>query len=423
MKRVICIAILFLSGLTVFSQDRIRVIASASIFQDMAAKIGGDKIESISIVPIGGDPHLYEPKPSDAKLVNSADVILVNGLPFEGWITRLIENSSTTAKTYIITEGVNAIKSDTYENAADPHAWMDASNGLVYIKNIRDALIENDPGNSDYYNENYESYKKEIEELDRYILNSIEKIPEKRRILVTSHDAFAYFGKRYGLELNALKGISTEAEIQMSDMVRVKNRINESGVPAIFVESTIDPRVIQQIAKDNNIEVGGELFADSLGDEDSEGATYTAMLKHNTDVIVNALSKEVFAYRKGDHSNTTLDFLIYLLLGLVMLGGLGFLISKFNSPKIELSDEEKLKIGDTIIDVRGVSVSYEKKRVLTNIFLKIEKGGLYGVVGPNGAGKSTLFKSILGLIDINSGYRFGCSLARPLPIQGPDRKD
>lgn len=403
MKKILFLVIALCTTASLYGQDKIRVVTSASIFQDMAAQIGKDKIESISIVPIGGDPHLYEPKPSDAQLVNSADLILVNGLTFEGWITKLIENSGTAATVYTITEGVDAIKSDTYEDAADPHAWMDAANGLVYIKNIKDALIENDPENADFYTRNYEAYKKEITELDQYITDAIQKIPEQRRILVTSHDAFAYFGRKYGLELNALKGISTEAEIQMSDMVRVKNRINESGVPAIFVESTIDPKVIRQIAKDNNIEVGGELFADSLGDEDSEGATYTSMLKYNTDIIVNALSREVFAHTKGGQSSGKADFLIYLLLALVMLGGLGILISRFNSAKIDLEDKDKLNIGDVIIDVRGVSVSYEKKRVLTNIFLKIEKGGLYGVVGPNGAGKSTLFKSILGLIDTNSG--------------------
>ncbi len=385
------------------AQDKIRIVTSASIFQDMAANIGKEKVECFSIVPIGGDPHLYEPKPSDAQLVKSADIILVNGLTFEGWIAKLIENSGTNAKTYTITRGVDVIQSDTYENAADPHAWMDAGNGLVYIENIKNALIEKDPTNSEFYSKNYESYRKEIADLNNYISTAIKTIPEKRRILVTSHDAFAYYGKKYGLELNALKGISTEAEIQMSDMVRVKNRINESGVPAIFVESTIDPKVIRQIAKDNNIDVGGELFADSLGDENSEGSTYTSMLKHNTDVIVNALSKEIYAHTKGDQKNSTLDLLIYALLGVVMLGGLGVLISKFNSSNVDLDGTNSLKIGDTIINIKGVSVSYEKKRVLTNIFLKIEKGGLYGVVGPNGAGKSTLFKSILGLINTNSG--------------------
>lgn len=403
MKKYTLLLAALLSLSTGYSQDKIRIISSASIFQDMALNIGKDKVESFSIVPIGGDPHLYEPKPSDAQLVKSADIILVNGLTFEGWITKLIDNSGTKARTYTITEGVNAIKSDTYENAADPHAWMDANNGLIYIRNIKDALVENDPANKDFYLKNYEAYRKEISELDQYILSAINTIPKQKRILVTSHDAFAYYGKRYGLELNALKGISTEAEIQMSDMVRVKNRIRDSGVPAIFVESTIDPKVIQQIATDNNIEVGGELFADSVGEKDSEGPTYTSMLKHNTDVIVNALSKEVFAHTKGGDKNPAFDIAIYILLAIIMIGGLGLLISKFNSPKINLADTNDIQIGDTIINVKGVSVSYEKKRVLTNIFLKIEKGGLYGVVGPNGAGKSTLFKSILGLIEINSG--------------------
>lgn len=403
MKKIIIFLFAFLYLSTGIAQDKIKVVASASIFKDMAKNIGGDKIDCVSIVPIGGDPHLYEPKPSDAQLVKSADIILVNGLTFEGWITKLINNSGTNAITHTITEGVNAIKSDTYENAADPHAWMDAKNGLIYIENIKNAFIQFDPENKDFYESNYATYKKEIAELDQYITAEINKIPKEKRILVTSHDAFAYYGQRYGLELNALKGISTEAEIQMSDMVRVKNRIMDSGVPAIFVESTIDPKVIQQIALDNNIKVGGELFADSLGEEDSEGATYITMLKHNTDIIVNALSRNIIGYSKSNHTSSQSNILVFFLLGVVMLGGLGLLISKFTSPSVDPSQFSEKKIGETIIEVKGLSVSYEKKRVLTNIFLKIEKGGLYGVVGPNGAGKSTLFKSILGLIDINSG--------------------
>ena len=166
-KRIFSILILSALFITIGNaQSRIRVVASASIFKDMAQNIGKDKVECISIVPIGGDPHLYEPKPSDAQLVNSADIIIVNGLTFEGWITKLIENSGTDAKTYTITQGVDAIKSDTYENAADPHAWMDAGNGLVYIKNILDALIATDPTNKDYYTSNYNQYKNKNIQLD-----------------------------------------------------------------------------------------------------------------------------------------------------------------------------------------------------------------------------------------------------------------
>lgn len=312
------------------AQDKIKVVSSASIFQDMAMNIGGDKIEAFSIVPIGGDPHLYDPKPSDAQLVKSADIILVNGLTFEGWINKLIDNSGTSAKVYTITEGINVIKSDKYKNAADPHAWMDASNGLKYIENIKIALIETDPINADFYTENYEKYKAEIDALDTYISAEIKKIPEAKRMLVTSHDAFAYYGKRYNIRLNALKGISTEAETQTSDMVRVAKAIQKSEVPAIFIESTINPQVIQQIARDNNVKIGGELFADSIGDEDSEGPTYVKMLRHNTDVIVKALSQNTMTATKIDSDNSENNWLIYLIVCLVMLGALALAVTKFN---------------------------------------------------------------------------------------------
>jgi len=316
--------------MTLVAQDKLTIVASASIFEDMAKQIGGDKIEVFSIVPIGGDPHLYEPKPSDATLVQSADIILMNGLTFEGWISKLIANSGTTAQRYTITEGVTVLESDTYKNAADPHAWMDASNGLIYIKNILDALIENDPSNTDYYKDRFEKYKTEITDLDAYITSEIKKIPRDMRMIVTSHDAFAYYGNRYGLRLNALKGISTEAETQTSDMVRVAKAIQSSGVPAIFIESTINPQVIQQIARDNNVAIGGELFADSLGEEDSSAPTYVSMLRHNTDVIVGALSQSKMTATKIDTDNKEYSWIIYVILGLIMIVGLGLVVSKIN---------------------------------------------------------------------------------------------
>jgi len=224
---------------------------------------------------------------------------------------------------------------------------MNASNGLIYIANIKNALIENDPSNKDFYQKNYEKYKQEISQLHSYIQQEIQKIPEAKRMLVTSHDAFAYYGKAYGVRLNALKGISTEAETQTKDMVRVAKAIRESGVPAIFIESTINPQVIQQIARDNNVKIGGELFADSLGEEDSEGGTYLTMLRHNTDVLVKALSRSEMTETKIDSDDTRNGWMIYLILGAIMIGALIFAVKKF--------------------------------------------------------GKSTLFKSILGLIDTNAG--------------------
>ena len=224
-------------------------------------------------------------------MVQHADLILVIGLTFLGWIKELIENSGSKASVVTITEGIQVISSMQYKNSSDPHAWMDASNGLIYIKNIKDALISLKPDRENEIQTNYEKYKAELEILDATIKNEILKIPENQRVLITSHDAFQYYGMRYGLQLEAIMGISTEAEAQTSDIIRVAKVIQENHVPAVFVESTINPKMLKQIATDNGVAIGGELYADSLGDEKSEGSTYIKMLMHNTKTIVDALSK------------------------------------------------------------------------------------------------------------------------------------
>lgn len=287
-----------------------KVVSSASMIWDMVKNIGGDKVEHGLIVPIGGDPHLHEPTPRDARMVASADQIFVNGLTFEGWISELIANSGTKAHVDTVTSGIDAISSSVYENSYDPHAWMDAENGIIYADNILASLISLDPENTNYYQENHASYVQKLKELDAYIMNRIKEIPEAKRVLITSHDAFEYYGKKYGLRLEAIMGISTEAEAQTSDIVRISKTIKESGVPAVFIESTINPKLLQQIAEDNGVAIGGELFADSIGDEESEAHSYYDMLKHNTDIIVNALSQEI-EFETVDESDGNKTLLLY----------------------------------------------------------------------------------------------------------------
>ncbi len=300
-----------------FSQDKLNVVSSCSIFKDMAANIAGDKINLQSIVPIGGDPHLHTPTPRDARIVSAADLVLINGMTFEGWIKELIDNSGTKGKTILITEGVTPIQSSVYKNSSDPHAWMNAANGLVYIENIKDALVAADPANEAFYTTNYNSYKTELEKAHATIKQQVSTIPSERRILVTSHDAFSYFGKAYGLSVEPIIGVSTEADVQTADMVRVAKVIKENNVPAVFVESTINPKILQQIAKDNDVEIGGELYADSLGEPGSEGDTYLGMLLHNAQTITTALSKETASTSSTDASTGDSKFLLY---GLAFLG-------------------------------------------------------------------------------------------------------
>ncbi len=309
------------------AQVKPKVVSTASMMYDMVNNIAGDAVDSRVIVPIGGDPHLYDPTPNDAILVNSADYIIINGLTFEGWILELIANSGTKAVVDTVTQGVTPIQSGKYSGAYDPHAWMDVSNGLIYIKNVRDGLIKLMPENKDIFEKNYQIYSERLQALDLYIENRIKEIPVQKRVLITSHDAFAYYGKRYGLRLEAIQGMSTEAEAQTSDIIRIVNVIKESRVPAVFIESTISPKLIQQIAKDNNVVIGGELFADSIGDEESGGNSYYDMLKKNTDTIVDALKGEKQGALKYKHESKS-NWMLYTLIGLFFIVGIIVMVIK-----------------------------------------------------------------------------------------------
>lgn len=329
MKTVHTLLLLFTS-IGLFSQEEKKLIVStASIFADMAEVIAGDLLDVQTIVPIGGDPHIYEPTPGDAQLVNRADLILRNGLTFEGWLNELIENSGTKATNVLITEGIQPIESIQYKNSTDPHAWMDATNGLIYIANIANALAALDPDHADIYMYNYGLYRQQLEDLDRKIQEEISKIPEQRRILITSHDAFRYYGKRYGIDVQAILGTSTDADAQTSDIVRLNKIIQFSGVPAVFIETTVNPKLLQQIATDNHIEIGGKLYSDSIGDKDSPAPTYLDMLKYNTATIVQALSKEVEASKEEPGTQKT-NYGLYVVLGLLLIGGFVFMVVKLN---------------------------------------------------------------------------------------------
>ncbi len=334
MKKISISLLLCWLTLSLFAQQaEKKIIATASMISDIASNIAGPHLSITCIVPIGGDPHLHEPTPRDAQLVNGADLILKNGLTFEGWLNELIENSGTKAKSILVTEGVDVITSKVYENATDPHAWMNALNGIIYAENIKNAFSELDPAHAEDYQANFEKYKIALVELDQYIKEKLGAIPQTRRILITSHDAFQYYGRRYGIRLESVLGTSTDADVQTSDVVRLNEVIKKNKVPAVFIESTIRPKLLEQLAKDNNIKVGGKLYADSIGDKDSPASTYLKMLRHNTDVIYQALSQEMFsdatdAIAESSESNT--NYYIIGFLGVLFLGGFFLAYQKLN---------------------------------------------------------------------------------------------
>ncbi len=308
---------------------KLRVVATASMISDMVSEIAGDHIELECLVPIGGDPHIYYATPKDAQLIAKADLLFKNGLTFEGWLNELIENSGSDAKVITVTNGVKPIESLVYKNAVDPHAWMDVTNGLIYIENIKNALIDLDEKNAEIYQANYARYQKVLIGMDQYISEKIATIPRKKRILITSHDAFQYYGRRYDITLESILGISTDADVQTTDIMRIHSVIKEHEVPALFIESTINPKILEQLASDNNIRIGGKLYADSIGDKDSPASSYVNMLKHNTDVIAAALNQEkvVISQEQNKGSNT---WWLYGLLAILLIASFTILVRKFN---------------------------------------------------------------------------------------------
>lgn len=310
--------------------EKLNVVATASMISDMVHKIAGENVELQCIVPIGGDPHIYEATPQDARMIAGADIIFRNGLTFEGWLNELIENAGSQATLVTVTEDIKPIESLIYQNATDPHAWMDASNGLKYITTIKNALVKADPDHAEIYQSNFEKYYQEIDELDQYIMEQVQKIPEERRILITSHDAFQYYGRRYGIRLESVLGTSTDADIQTSDIIRLNRVIRENGVPAVFIESTINPKILEQLASDNHIKIGGKLYADSIGDKDSPANSYVDMLRHNTDVIVQALTATTDSADTTEKEGSTSAWLygIIVVAALLIMALLIFRFSK-----------------------------------------------------------------------------------------------
>ncbi|MEM6343361.1 MAG: zinc ABC transporter substrate-binding protein [Bacteroidota bacterium] len=391
-KQWILILFAALISMGLQAQEPIRVVATTTFIADFAKVIAGPDAEVISLMPVGGDPHIYEPVPEDARRIVLADLILKNGLTLEGWLDEMIKYSGTTAKVVSLTQGIKAIQSADHENAYDPHAWMDVKNAIIYARNIRDALIMVDPMHAETFKSRFEAYKIELEKLDAYVELRVQEIPQAQRIIATTHDAFRYYGNRYGLRVESILGTSTDAEVRMQDINYLAKQIENYRIPAVFVESTISPKQLEELAKDLGIKVGGKLFADSLGDEESGADTYLKMIRQNTDRIVEALRGSLITEEAAE----SLAYL-WIIPAIFLLAFLWVLY------RLQLRSEENLSWQDYEIEVRGISVSYDRKTALSNIYLEVEPGFVYGLIGGNGSGKSTLFKSILGLVEPDAG--------------------
>ena len=284
-----------------FAQEKLPVVASFSILGDFARQIGGDRVSVTTLVGPDGDAHVYSPTPADAKAMAAARLVLVNGLHFEGWLPRLVKSSGTKATMATATKGITPLEAnDDHDDKGkgshahahghdDPHAWQSVANAKIYVANIRDALSAADPAGKASYEANATAYLAELDKLEGEVKAAVARIPAQRRKAITTHDAFGYFVKAYGVEFIAPQGVSTEAEASARDVARIIRQIKAQKVPAVFLESIANPRLAEQIARESGAKIGGRLYSDALSAADGPAGTYIALMKHNISQIEKAL--------------------------------------------------------------------------------------------------------------------------------------
>lgn len=286
-----------------FAQDgaaqKLPVVASFSILADFVKQIGGDRVAVTSLVGPNGDAHVYSPTPADAKAMAAAKLVVINGLHLEGWLPRLIKSSGSKATVATATKGVKPIESAEEEHGAkgghdhghdDPHAWQSIANARIYVANIRDALDAADPAGKAIYDANAAAYLARLDVVEGEVKAAVARIPAERRKAITTHDAFGYFVKAYGIAFIAPQGVSTESEASAKDVARIIRQIKAQKVPAVFLENVTNPRLIEQIAKESGARIGGTLYSDALSDASGPAGTYIDMMKHNISEIEKALA-------------------------------------------------------------------------------------------------------------------------------------
>lgn len=271
------------------NSDKIVAVSTITIINDVVKSIGKEKVETHSICEVGKDPHTYHPKPSDPRLVANSDIVFINGFTLEHWIEEMISGAGGNKTEVIVTEGLTPMTDEKGFGDPDPHAWFDVSNVKVYAENVAKGLIQIDPENKEYYETNLKEYQLQLDSLDSWIREQVNTIPESQRILITSHDAFRYFGRAYGIEVKGLQGISTEAKIRTEDLKNLIDYVKLKDLKSVFVETSVNPKLLEQISSETNAEIGGTLYSDSIGNEGTPEGTYIGAVRHNVNTIVNAL--------------------------------------------------------------------------------------------------------------------------------------
>ena len=274
------------------AQSKLKVVASFSILGDLVKNVGGDRVEVATLVGPNGDAHAYSPTPGDARTLSEAKAVVVNGLGLEGWIGRLVEASGTKAPTIVAGRGINSRKmAEEGRQVIDPHAWQSIANAKIYVANIRDGLSQADPAGQSVYAANAQAYLARLDALEQEVKAAIDQIPADRRRIITTHNAFGYFGAAYGMDFIAPEGVSTDTEPSASDVAKIIGQIRQQKLPAVFLENISDPRLMQQIARETGAKIGGTLYSDALSAANGPAGSYIDMMRHNLRELTAALAR------------------------------------------------------------------------------------------------------------------------------------
>jgi zinc/manganese transport system substrate-binding protein len=264
----------------------LRVVASFSLLADMAREVGGDAVQVHALVGADADAHVFAPRPADAQRLAQADLVIVNGLGFEGWIDRLVRAAGYRGPVVVATAGITPRQAGRH---ADPHAWQSLVHAQRYVENIRAALVQARPAAAPAVNARAADYTRRLAALDASIRERLAAVPAEERRVVTSHDAFGYFAEAYGLRFSAAQGWNTGSEASASDVAQLVRQLKAQRVRALFVENINDPRLIERIAQETGARVGGTLYSDALSAPGTPAATYLGMMSHNASTLLAAL--------------------------------------------------------------------------------------------------------------------------------------
>ena len=287
--------ILFLAALPLGARAEeapLSVVASFSVLGDMVRQVGGDAVTVTTLVPPDGDAHTYQPRPSDLLAIRSARFVVTNGLGLDHWMDRLIRSAGGNAIHVTAAAGVPVRHmSEDGGTVVDPHAWQDPRNGVLYARAIAAGLGEADAARAEMFHDRGQTFAAAIVATGDWISSSLGPIPPERRKIITSHDAFGYFGARYGIEFHAAQGISTEGEPSARDIARLAAQIRREHIRAVFVENMTDPRIAETLAREAGAVVGGTVYSDALSPPGGPADTYLKMFRHNVPLFAAAMAQ------------------------------------------------------------------------------------------------------------------------------------